>query len=215
MAKQIRKGPFCGGQKINSPPGETCRNPAGFKTDHPGLGRCYRHGGSTRTQKEAVHKVIAQQAATIWGIPRHIDPADGLMEEYWRSAGVVLGLEKIVMQIKAEDLVEGVVEIRQRPDANGNGAGPTTEVIRKVAPNIWLRLFTEERARWAKLGIDIVRLGLEARRDEYIRAQVEVFAQVLLAPELALTADQRVTAARLLRGLGARPDQIDGEVLHA
>lgn len=165
--------------------------------------------------RAAAQKAIAVQAATIWGVPRHIDPADGLMEEYWRSAGVVLGLEKIVMQIKAEDLVEGVVEIRERTGGDGNGGGPSVETIRKVAPNIWLRLFNEERDRWAKLGIDIVRLGLEARRDEYIRAQVEVFAQVLLAPELALTAEQRITAARLLRGLGARPDQIDGEVLNA
>lgn len=154
---------------------------------------------------------MATKTAQIFGVPRHIDPADGLMEEYWRSAGIITGLERIVMQIKVEDFMP----LDERLDDT-----PTTEkldrqVITKVGPVTWMRLFNEERDRWAKLGIDIVRLGLEARRDEYIRAQVEVFAQVLLAPELALTAEQRITAARLLRGLGARPDQIDGEVLNA
>lgn len=193
----------------------TCAKPAGWGTDHVGYGNCRLHAGKLNGQAQAAQKAMASKAASIWGVPRHIDPADGLMEEYWRSAGIVLGLEKIVREIKQEDLTEGVVEIRQRTGGEANGGAPNTETIRKVAPNIWLRLWNDERDRWAKLGIEIVRLGLEARRDEYIRAQVEVFAQVLLAPELALTAEQRVTAARLLRGLGARPDQIDGEVLNA
>ena len=87
------------------------------------------------------------------------------------------------------------------------------KTIHKVAINVWVSMFNQERDRFAKLGIEIVRLGLEARRDEYIRAQVEVFAGVLLSPELALTAEQRQAAGRLLRGLGARDTlMIDGEL---
>lgn len=205
----MAKGPLCGGNRRQSE--GTCERPAGWGTDHPGYGRCKLHGGGLNGQNQAAQKAMATKTAQIFGVPRHIDPADGLMEEYWRSAGIISGLERIVMQIKVEDFMS----LDERLDQT-----PTTEtldrkVITKVGPVTWMRLFNEERDRWAKLGIDIVRLGLEARRDEYIRAQVEVFAQVLLAPELALTAEQRITAARLLRGLGARPDQIDGEVLHA
>ena len=76
---------------------------------------------------------------------------------------------------------------------------------------MWVKLFQEERQWFGKLGADIIRLGLEARRDEYIRAQVEVFAGVLHAAELALTSEQLVAAARLLRALGApQPRMIEG-----
>lgn len=157
---------------------------------------------------QAAQKAMATKAIQVFGVPRHIDPAQGLMEEYWRSAGIVLGLERIVMHIKVEDFAA--------PDepTPGKVNGVERSVIEKVGPVQWMKVFNEERDRWARLGIEIVRLGLEARRDEYIRAQVEVFAQVLLDPALELTDGQRQTAARLLRGLGAKTaDSIDGEVM--
>lgn len=210
-----RTGPLCAAQKINKPAGDTCRNPAGWRTDHPGIGRCYRHGGNTRTQREHARRTMATQTANAYGIPRHVDPADGLIEEYWRTAGIVAGLEQLVAGIPQDDLVFGVSEVEQtEPDEttepSPDGAPPTArKVKRRAAPNVWLKLFTEERDRYAKLGIEIVRLGLEARRDEYIRAQVEVFAGVLQAPELALSQEQLLVAARLLRALGAQPRMIE------
>lgn len=38
------EGPFCGAKR-HSHPGMTCKQPAGFRTDHPGEGRCRYHGG--------------------------------------------------------------------------------------------------------------------------------------------------------------------------
>lgn len=49
--KEVRRkaapqgGTACGASARSS--GGTCRNPAGFKTDHPGQGRCHLHGGAT------------------------------------------------------------------------------------------------------------------------------------------------------------------------
>lgn len=209
--------PKCHAQRINQPAGTLCNNPAGFRTDHLGTGRCFRHGGTTPTQKIGVSRTMARETANLYGIPRHIDPADGLIEEYWRTAGIVAGLEQLVAGIPQDDLVFGVSEVKQtEPDestepSNGDGPAPAREVKRRAAPNVWLKLFTEERDRYAKLGIEIVRLGLEARRDEYIRAQVEVFAGVLQAPELDLSPEQLAVAARLLRALGAQPRMIEAE----
>ena len=91
-------------------------------------------------------------------------------------------------------------------DADGTqpaaAAAVEARTIAKAGVNVWVQLFNAERDRFAKLGVEIVRLGLEARRDEYIKAQVAVFASVLLAPELGLTPSQRAAAAALLRGLG-------------
>jgi hypothetical protein len=33
--------------------GGSCRHPKGFRTDHPGSGRCYRHGGASPNRAKA------------------------------------------------------------------------------------------------------------------------------------------------------------------
>jgi hypothetical protein len=146
---------------------------------------------------------MLQNTASIYGIPRHVDPAIGLIEEYWRTAGIVAGLETRVAELHPEELTWGVAEIADFESAaseDGDGR-PARQVKKRSGLNALVKLFNEERDRFAKLGVEIVRLGLEARRDEYIRAQVEVFARVLLSPELSLSEGQRETAARLLRNL--------------
>jgi hypothetical protein len=160
---------------------------------------------------------IARQTASIYGISRHIDPANGLIEEYWRTAGIVSGLEAKVASLDEGDVVWGIADISEEDpgenqlDADGQPIRGARTVKSRSGLNTWVKLFNEERDRFRSLGADIVRLGLEARRDEYIRAQVEVFATVLLSPDLALTEVQRQTAGRLLRGLEAK-QVIEGEV---
>ena len=139
--------------------------------------------------------------ANAYGLPRHIDPANGLIEEYWRTAGIVAGLEAKVASLEEQDLVWGVAEVTEGEGSDDDMPVASKVVKKRAAVNIWVKLFNEERDRYSRLGEAIVRLGLEARRDEYIRAQVEVFAGVLLSPDLALTEGQRETAGRLLRTL--------------
>lgn len=190
----------------------TCTRPAGWGTPHPGHGRCKLHGGSTPSHIAAAQRTMARDAANAYGIPRHIDPADGLIEEYWRTAGIVAGLEAKVRSIPEDELIWGVTETTVFPESeDGNRGGRVTKS--KAVPNIWLKLFNEERDRFAKLGLEIIRLGLEARRDEYIRVQVDAFAAILLHPQLALTEGQRQTAAGLLRDLDKRQQTIEGVVV--
>ncbi|MGE5830698.1 MAG: hypothetical protein ACM30G_20370 [Micromonosporaceae bacterium] len=191
--------------------GHPCGQAAGHGTPHRGQGKCAHHGGSTPTHIRAAQNVLARQTANAYGIPRHIDPADGLIEEYWRTAGIVAGLEAKVRSIPEDELIWGVTETTVFPESeDGNRGGRVTKS--KAVPNIWLKLFNEERDRFAKLGVEIVRLGLEARRDQYIRAQVDTFAAIVFHPALALTEAQRTTAAQLLRDLDARQQLIEGVV---
>lgn len=179
-----------------------------------GLKVCHMHGGSgpgaRATRAKTKLETAATRAVAIFGIPRQVDPAQGLIEEYWRSAGLVAAYERIVSGLPVDELVWGVVQRATTATTAPAGDGGTddqdgaveTRTVAKGAVNVWVQMFSAERDRFAKLGVEIVRLGLEARRDEYIKAQVAVFASVLLAPELGLTPAQRSTAARLLRGLG-------------
>lgn len=206
-----RESPRCGG-KLRGHREGTCRRPAGAGTPHVGVGRCKVHGGCTPTHVAAGQAALARQTANAYGIPRHIDPADGLIEEYWRTAGIVAGLEAKVRSIPEDELIWGVTETTVFPESeDGNRGGRVTKS--KAVPNIWLKLFNEERDRFAKLGVEIVRLGLEARRDQYIRAQVDTFAAIVFHPQLALTEAQRTTAAQLLRDLDARQQLIEGTVV--
>lgn len=204
--------PTCGAK---TRAGHPCGRRAGHGTPHLGIGHCAFHGGSTPSHILHARRIEARQTANAYGIPRHIDPADGLIEEYWRTAGIVAGLEDKVRTIPDDELIWGVTETTELPgsDDEGGSRSPARVTKSKAVPNIWLKLFNEERDRFAKLGIEIVRLGLEARRDEYVRAQVDTFAAVLFHPDMALTEDQRTTAARLLRNLDRQQQMIEGRLI--
>lgn len=205
----------CGARRRTN--GEPCAKPAGHGTAHRGIGACSIHGGNMRNHVISAERQIARQTASIYGIPRHIDPSNGLIEEYWRTAGIVSGLEAKVASLEEGEVVWGITDISEddlgenRTDADGQPVKAGRVVKSRAGLNTWVKLFNEERDRFRALGSDIMRLGLEARRDEYIRAQVEVFAGVLLSPDLALTEDQRQTAGRLLRALESQK-VIEGEV---
>ena len=208
MPRGISAGPRCKAKAKGS--GEQCRRNA-----LPAMTVCRIHGGaSPQAQAAAVKRMALEEArvtANAYGIPRHIDPADGLIEEYWRSAGIVAGLETKVAALATEDLVWGVTETTAFTSGDDGEERPLTKF--RAVPNVWLKLFNEERDRFAKLGLEIVRLGLDARRDEYIRTQVSAFAAVLLHADLALSESQRQTAGRLLRALEAV--NVEGTVVAA
>src|SRR2546429_91961 len=90
MAKSTRKptkaerdkfaaeGRLCGAKRRN---GEPCRSFAGERTNHSGIGRCFRHGGSTRNhQKAAIKQEIAQKIAqeATFGNAKDVTPPEAL-----------------------------------------------------------------------------------------------------------------------------------------
>lgn len=186
-----------------------------------GLDVCLTHGGGTKRAKalsakareEHDRRAAAETVLRIFGKPRQIDPAVGLIEEYWRSAGIIAQLEEVVGAMAPEELVWGKEREETKTAAldtdevgSLDPAATTTETktIRAARPSVWLKMFNEERDRFIRLGVEIVRLQLETRRDEYVRAQVDVFAGVLLDPGLGLTPGQRAIAAAKLRALDGK-----------
>lgn len=195
-----------------------------------GLDVCGKHGGNTRAgkakrtaflERERYEKALAS-VVKVYGIPREVDPAIGLIESYWRSAGIVDALEKLVATLAPDELGFGVISetvtakrAEQALDFAGNPVDVEPEIetrtIRGARQHVWVKEYNNERDRFERLGADIVRLGLEARRDEYVRAQVDVFASVIY--KLNLSDEQRKMAAQLLRDLDGRPRVVTGEVV--
>lgn len=190
---------------------------------------CMVHGGKAGRAKARAVERVAQaeivEAVQVFGVPVPIDPATGLIQEYWRSHGIVKALERLVSAIRAEDLTFGVVEVtetegaRDWPTDKGDDDRMTIELggvsidlsskslipserktVKRAGVVTVVKMFNEERDRFAKLGEIITRLGLEAQRDAYVRDQAVLLADVL--GQLNLTKDQRRKAAELLRGMG-------------
>lgn len=190
-----------------------------------GLEVCLSHGGtagrggkaaSVRARQEFDRRAAAEVAVKLFNAPRKIDPAIGLIEEYWHCAGTIVELRRIVGEIDRLDLVWGkereeIKAVIPIDDGIGAPLEPNLETKTTYAsrPSVWLKLLNEERDRYIKLGLEIVRLNLEARRDEYVRAQVDAFAAVLLDPEMSLTPEQRVIAAAKLRTLDGMRREIE------
>lgn len=195
-----------------------------------GLDICGKHGGRTKAaqarrtaflEREQYENALAK-VVRVYGIPREIDPAIGLIESYWRSAGIVDALEKLVATLSPDEIGFGVISetvTAEKPEDTVDWAGNPVKVEPKIETrtvkgarqHVWVREYNAERDRFERLGADIVKLGLEARRDEYVRAQVDVFAQVLY--RLNLSDEQRKLAAQLLRELDGRPRVVTGEVV--
>lgn len=66
-----------------------CHNEPGFKTDHPGSGRCAFHGGATEAGKKAAGKEAALNFAAETVGEVSIDPLDGMLLSVRIAAGLV------------------------------------------------------------------------------------------------------------------------------
>src|SRR5437899_2401968 len=121
---------YCGARKRQAR--GTCRRPAGWGTDHAGIGRCKLHGGSTRTGRKAAERAQAEEALAMLGLPRDVEPAEALYEELCRAAGHVAWLGAVIADLPPQEL-------------------PTSA---------WLPLYQAERDRLTKVAKVALDMGL-------------------------------------------------------
>lgn len=172
----------CGANKTDGS-GDKCKMPAGFGTDHIGFGHCKYHGGST-----SAHKIAAAREEARWFMSagQHVDiePAQALVEEVRRAAGVVMYLEWKLQQMGDTDQID-LVQL-------------TAEGSR---PRAFIQVYREERAhlaRVAKLALDA---GVAERQVRLAEDQGRLLAQVIRAilNDLNLDEDQQSEAPAIVR----------------
>lgn len=142
-----------------------CRRPAGWGTDHAGFGACKFHGGASPSGKKFAAKQALQYAAVTAGIPRDVDPAQGLMEEIARTAGRIDWYTERIRVLDPENVIRGPasqkrIEISR---AAGDGAGTATiqtTTITEVTAAI--HLFVELEFRERKHYAMVCKLALDA-----------------------------------------------------
>lgn len=183
MEDPTNGGKLCGSRKKSHRGAGHCRMPAGYGTNHPGIGKCKFHMGATRAHTAAAQKVVAARAVETFGLARDIDPRDALLEEVHRTAGVVDWLRQRVQELDPEQVVWGTVEIRQ---------GDEDTEVQRAEVNTWVELYQKERRHLVAVCKEAITAGIEQRRVELAEQQGMMIAGAIRAilAELELTPQQ-------------------------
>ena len=160
--------------------------------------------------------LMVADAAALYGVPREVDPVVGLMEEYWRTLGLVEALEAMVAQLSPSEIWWGVQSIEESEVSASDGGEesmtpPERKVKRGASLNLQVKLFNEERDRSVRIAETILKVGLDSRKVELAQSHVAAIVAILLSPDLALSDDQRRAAARIMRTMDQRA-AIEGSV---
>lgn len=200
-----RGKPVCGGKRRGEGAGKTCTRPAGWGTDHVGVGRCKLHGGKTPSHKQAGQKALAERAVATFGLPREIDPRDALLEEVYRTAGAVDWLHQQVRTLQADEVIWGKAEEVEKQA----GEFPGVDTTHKAAVHVWVQLWQQERAHLVKVAKEAINAGIEERKVRLAEQQGAMLAGVIKAilGDLDLSPEQQARVATVvpfrLREVGA------------
>jgi ribosomal protein L35AE/L33A len=179
---------------------------------------CRTHGGSAPQVRAAAEQRLLERqalvAAEAFGLPREVDPHTALLEELHRAAGAVQWLGALVADLERESIVWGKVKETHGTQLEKGTDNGTTKA---AAVNVWVRLWTEERDRLAKVAKTCVDVGIEERRVRLAESAGQQLAAVIrsVLDQLELSDEQRVLALRVvpdeLRRLAG--DVVPGQVV--
>jgi hypothetical protein len=162
---------LCGAQLPNKPKGTTCHNVAGFRTDHIGVGRCYRHGGRTESHQRGAETALARIECEKLGVPIEVDPGEALMRELWETAGNVAFYRALVQALPAHpelDVYEhdedGGHWERGQPGVYGRTYHVSGVPTGEGKPHVLVTLYNDERAHLTAVATAALKAGVEERR---------------------------------------------------
>lgn len=165
----------CLAQRMGQPEGVLCQMQAGYRTDHLGVGRCYRHGGNTPTHERGAKVELARIACETLGIPIETDPVVALTNRLWEAEGDLCFYREQVIALGAE-----VTETEE----SGGEWGATKHV-----PHVLVTLYHQAQERSAKIAAECIKAGIEEKRLQLDQVRAaEVFrcvTEALKAMDLA------------------------------
>lgn len=157
---------------------------------------CRKHGGNAPQNRAAAKERIVEQKARslveTYGRKIETTATEALLDEVKYTAGHVAWLRERVREIDADAeagagnaLVWGIT----RKKSGGDDHGVTEE----AAPNIFLKLYQQERTHLVKVCSEAIRAGIEERRIKLAEQEGALVAQAIRAilGELDLTAEQQ------------------------
>jgi hypothetical protein len=178
---------LCGAKTRDGTP---CELRAGFGTEHVGFGRCRFHAGRSPSGNLAAERqrldAQAADAASTFGLPRDVDPAEALGNEVNRSQGHVDWLGARLAETDTHDLTS-----------------PRTLALHEG--------YLRERQHLARVAKAALDAGVAERRVRITEAQSAMFDVVLgaILSDLGHDVDDRrvrnVVARRMAQAAGIAP----------
>lgn len=159
---------------------------------------CRSHGGrAPQNLKAAELRMAEERARTLvetYGRKIETTATEALLEEVQWTAGHVAWLRERVQEIETVedagvDAENGLVWGTIRRKSGGEDRGVTEE----ATPNVWLRLYQQERTHLVKVCSEAIRAGIEERRVRLAEQQGSLVAQVIRAilGDLELSPEQQ------------------------
>lgn len=168
-----RDKPLCGANRRQGEPGDTCRRPAGWGTDHVGIGPCKLHGGSTPAHRAAAVVTQAKRDVVLFGARRDVHPAEALLELVQWTAGEVDYWRMRVRELDEEALTWGVSKVKE----DGHDKGTTYE----AKPNIAYTMLRDASDRLERYSSSALKAGVDERRVRIAEQQGTQLLGVLIA----------------------------------
>lgn len=164
---------------------------------------CRKHGGNApQNLAKAKERVTEQKAAALvatYGLKIETTAAQALLDEVQWTAGHVAWLRERVQEIEASAepgsksaLVWGVTKKK----TGGEDYGTTEEAV----PNVWLKLYQQERDHLVKVSSAAIKAGIEERRVQLAEQQGALVAQAIRAilGDLQLTPEQQARVPEIV-----------------
>lgn len=181
--------------------GEQCQQPAAS-----GQNVCRYHGANAKhSLAKGKERVAEQKAAALvatYGLKITTTATEALLDEVQWTAGHVAWLRERVQEIEGAALVEGTD--REHPlvwgvtkeKSGGEDRGTTEE----AAPNIWLKLYQQERTHLVRVCAEAIKAGIEERRIQLAEQQGALVAQAIrkILGDLQLTPEQQALVPQVV-----------------
>lgn len=158
---------------------------------------CQAHGGKAPQNTAAARRRYAEEnarrAVQTYGLKIETTATEALLDEVQWTAGHVAWLRERVQAIETETLESGqqseLVWGTTRRKTGGEDWGETEE----AAPNVWLKLYQQERKHLVDVCQAAIKAGIEERRVRLAEQQGALVAQAIRAilNDLGLTPEQQ------------------------
>lgn len=183
--------PKCGAKTQS---GGECQHPAGYKTDHVGYGRCYRHGGANPNGKKSAQRIAAREAVVTYGLPVDVEPMEALAQELRRTAGHVAWLGSLIASLPHEDVAADEVSLNDGVPRSGLLQYTLDKGMLWQKPSVWVELYAQERKHLVDVSATLVRLGFAEREVRILEFQAAAFVGALrsIFTDLGMLDDPRV-----------------------
>lgn len=191
--------PRCWARAKNT--GTQCTQPAAT-----GQNVCRYHGAGApqNIAKAAVREAErkAQILVATYGLKIETTATQALLDEVQWTAGHVAWLRERVQEIETSALAEGTD--REHPLVWGvtreKTGGEDRGVTEEAAPNIWLKLYQQERTHLVKVCEAAIKAGIEERRVQLAEQQGELVARAIRAilGDLMLTPEQQARVPEIV-----------------